>query len=88
MRFIPILTVATLLAFICLALLPSIMPQGAVESGWDPKQVRLIGSVVVSVVLGVAALAIIFFKQDEADRKWAYGMVGTIAGYWLPSPVQ
>jgi hypothetical protein len=80
--------IATLLVLGGLCLLPLFRTAGVTDGGWDPKQVKLVGSVVASFVLGLAALAIIFLKKEEADKRRAYAMIGTIAGYWLPSPVQ
>lgn len=87
MKTAPVLTFSTFAIFAGLCVIPQFVVLGAGETNWDAKRVKLIGSVVASIVLGLAALTIIFFKKEEADRKWAYGMVGTIAGYWLPSPL-
>ncbi len=88
MRLAPLLAIGTLVIFGTLCSLPLFNASGAADTGWDPKQVKLVGSVIASSVLGLAALCMVFFKKDEADKKWAYAMIGTIAGYWLPSPTQ
>ena len=88
MKPIPLLAFGTLFTLGALCLVPRFATSAAAGTGWDPKQVKLVGSAIASIVLGLAALAIIALKKDEADKKWAYGMIGTIAGYWLPSPVQ
>jgi len=47
---------------------------------------RTIMQVVISVVVLAAALYVILSDAYEADtQKWAYGIVGTVVGYWLPS---
>jgi uncharacterized BrkB/YihY/UPF0761 family membrane protein len=78
---------------LCIVSFPELLTVRALAAGpswgqWDPKQVKLIGSVVVSLLVGIFAMALILFKKDEADKKWAYAMLGTILGYWLPSPSQ
>jgi membrane protein DedA with SNARE-associated domain len=65
----------------------SLFSCGDKAGGWDSEKAKLIGSIVVSVVLGGVAIAIIFVKQDPSDRQWAYATLGTIAGFWLPSPL-
>jgi hypothetical protein len=40
--------------------------------------------IVVSLaLLGVALYVILSQKYSSADNNWAYGIVGTIIGYWL-----
>lgn len=42
--------------------------------------------VIGSLAILAAGLYIILSKQyGEADSKWAYGIVGTVIGYWLRS---
>ncbi len=46
--------------------------------------VRPVMAVIVSVVLGTFSGLLIFSTHTEAsDKKWAYGTIGTIVGYWL-----
>ena len=48
----------------------------------DPIVVGM--QILVSVALLGAALYVILSKQYASDdAKWAYGIVGTIIGYWL-----
>ena len=45
---------------------------------------QLLGTAVVSIVVLIAALFVILSrKYADTDKKWAYGAVGTIVGYWL-----
>ncbi len=40
--------------------------------------------VIISFVLLAAALYVILSKKFDTDtQKWAFGIVGTIVGYWL-----
>lgn len=40
--------------------------------------------VLLSLVLVAGALFVILSgKYDDATQKWAYGIVGTVIGYWL-----
>ena len=44
----------------------------------------LILQILISLVLLGAGLYVILSKQyGAADTNWAYGMVGTVVGYWL-----
>jgi hypothetical protein len=48
------------------------------------EMTKLIMSCVISlVVLSAALLVILSVKYDEGSKKWAYGAVGAIMGYWL-----
>jgi hypothetical protein len=41
----------------------------------------------VSMVVLLAALALILDESSQDNQKWAYGAVGSIVGHWLkPSP--
>ena len=47
---------------------------------------REIMQIVISVVILGASLYIILSKKYPADvQKWAYGAIGTVIGFWLPS---
>lgn len=39
--------------------------------------------IVTSLVLLCSLFVILAKKYTDADRKWAYGAIGTILGYWL-----
>ncbi|MCA9280887.1 MAG: hypothetical protein KDA30_02490 [Phycisphaerales bacterium] len=39
--------------------------------------------VVTIIVLGVSLYVILSDGQDEGSKKWAFGAVGTIMGFWL-----
>ena len=46
--------------------------------------IRLIAGMGFSIVFSGAGLFIILSKRyDESDNKWAYGVIGTVIGYWL-----
>ena len=46
--------------------------------------VRLIMALIVTAAFGVASVYMLFSSHaDPEGKKWAYGMIGTIAGYWL-----
>jgi len=54
----------------------------------EPRAVRVIQQlmpVVISLVIGGAALYMILSDYPDAQLKWAFGSVGTIVGYWLKS---
>lgn len=49
-------------------------------------QVKLVVSICLSVLLTFSALYIILSqKYLDADTKWAYGIVGSMIGYWMKS---
>jgi hypothetical protein len=41
--------------------------------------------IVISLVVLAAALYVILKMSNADDHKWAYGIIGTIVGYWLRS---
>lgn len=52
--------------------------------GIDPRTVRTIMQVIVSLlVLSVALYIIVSKDYDPKDKHWAYGACGTVLGYWL-----
>ena len=50
------------------------------EAGYGKFAVQVIISL---AVLGVAIFIILSTGYDSETDKWAYGIVGTIMGYWL-----
>lgn len=49
-------------------------------------QIKLVASICLSVLLTFSALYIILSqKYQDADTKWAYGIVGSMIGYWMKS---
>jgi hypothetical protein len=61
---------------------PEIVWRGAAESDLWRGIMRIIVSL---ILLGGALWVIIARKYSPADRHWAYGIVGTIAGFWMNS---
>lgn len=60
---------------------PTALEPALTTSVWTPK---LLGAVAVTVpVLGCALYVIVAPVYREADKKWAYGAVGTLLGFWL-----
>ena len=48
--------------------------------------VRTVMQIAMSIIVSAAALYVILSKKYDADvQKWAYGAIGTVMGYWLPS---
>lgn len=42
--------------------------------------------IIISLVILAASLFIILSKKYDADiQKWAYGAIGTVIGFWLPT---
>jgi len=47
---------------------------------------RTVMQVIISLIVLTSALIVILSKKYPDDvQKWAFGVVGTIVGYWLPS---
>jgi uncharacterized membrane protein len=43
--------------------------------------------VFVSAVAALLAIVVIFVKGDSSAKSWAFGIIGTLVGYWLiPRP--
>jgi hypothetical protein len=60
---------------------PTALEAKITKSVWTPK---LLGAVAVTIpVLGCALYVIVAPIYGEADKKWAYGAVGTLLGFWL-----
>jgi hypothetical protein len=55
--------------------------RGLEPSPWTPKVIG--GAVVTVVVLGCALYVIVSRRYRAEDKKWAYGAVGTLLGFWL-----
>jgi hypothetical protein len=56
------------------------------ESGSKKLNSRLVTAtqVIVSLAILGAVLYVIVYKQNASnDAKWAYGILGTVIGYWL-----
>jgi len=51
----------------------------------DPwaTRAKLIVQIGVSAVVLGAALLIVFGNYPDDYKKWAFGMVGLVVGYWL-----
>ena len=47
---------------------------------------REVMQIIISLVILGASLYIILSKKYDGDvQKWAFGAIGTVIGYWLPS---
>jgi len=50
----------------------------------DPKQIKILVQVGMTVVLGVFCIYLISYENsDSAKLKWSFGIVGLLIGYWL-----
>ena len=57
-----------------------------VGSVFESSSTREIMQIIITLVILSASLYIILSKKYDADvQKWAYGAIGTVVGYWLPS---
>jgi hypothetical protein len=51
-----------------------------------PDWVAVMMQVLISlIILGAALWVILSRKYQPTDRHWAYGLVGTVIGFWLHS---
>jgi hypothetical protein len=47
---------------------------------------REVMQIIISlVILGASLYIILSKKYDDDVQKWAFGAIGTVIGYWLPS---
>ena len=68
-----------------LLVVPILNLGGAAAIGGDTRTTM---QVFISLIVLAAALFVILSKKYESDtQKWAFGIVGTVVGYWLPSAV-
>ena len=78
---IVVVTVGSLVAYRLLAPRPAAI-KTAVDRG--AVSVKTIMMVIVSILVLGSSLYVILSKQYEAEsQKWAFGVVGTILGFWL-----
>ena len=48
------------------------------------KSTRLVMMIIISLVLLLASLLVVLSKKfDESSKRWAFGTIGTIVGFWL-----
>ncbi len=73
-----IVCVLGLVAMVVLPLLPQI------ETQQDGTQ-RIMQVVITIAVLGSALYVILSNKYPDDTQKWAFGAVGMIVGFWLPT---
>ena len=58
----------------------------ATTSFSEESKSREIMQIIISlVVLGASLYIILSKKYDNDVQKWAFGAIGTVIGYWLPS---
>ena len=52
-------------------------------AGWNQDAVKQFMQVVVSLIVLVTAVILVFGGYPDDHKKWAFGMVGVVVGYWL-----
>ena len=63
-------------------------PRPSVLAGFDEPLIVLAMQVVVSLVVLTAGLYVILAQSYALDdKKWGYGIVGTVIGYWFKGPL-
>ena len=54
---------------------------------WEPKiikdLIRDLTRILITIVLLTSSIVVIFGNYPDDYRKWAFGMIGAIFGYWL-----
>jgi uncharacterized membrane protein SirB2 len=76
--------IISVISIICLFLIKYIPKTGKRKSA--ETNVRLIMQIVMSITMLISGLYIILSKDFSEDTvKWAYGIIGLVAGFWLPS---
>ena len=85
MRYIVIvMCVLGVLAIIAWSwVLPGLSPVNATAHGDAGTLRRWMMGLVTAVVLCTSLFVILKKDQDEGTKKWAFGAVGTIMGFWL-----
>ncbi|HEV2298197.1 MAG TPA: hypothetical protein VGR72_06740 [Candidatus Acidoferrales bacterium] len=59
-------------------------PQPAEQIAKWTAAVKLVMALIITVAFGGIAVYFLFSNNaDKHAKEWAYGMIGTIAGYWL-----
>lgn len=84
-QYLPMgLPVFTLIALALVGRMKTFVNTAGITASTLPIDIRLIMQIVVSALVLVAGLGIILFgNYGPDDKKWAYGAVGLVLGYWL-----
>lgn len=79
-------SIASLLAAAVLVVL-SLWRRDSRQASGKTDTARFWVSVAVSAVfLGAGLYVILLGDYDDSTRKWAFGIVGLVGGFWLPAP--
>jgi hypothetical protein len=50
----------------------------------QPKAMKFLGGAVVTIPVLICSLYVIVSRRyKDEDKKWAYGAIGTLLGFWL-----
>jgi len=50
---------------------------------WKQTQIKQLTQVLITLILLIASLILIFGNFPDDYKKWAFGMIGVLVGYWL-----
>jgi hypothetical protein len=79
-------SIPILLAIVSVVALGVVSSRSRLTLGPSQDTVQLIVRIGVSVIVLLAGLYVILDHNYSADdKKWGYGIVGTVVGYWLKS---
>lgn len=57
------------------------------DGSGDRMEPRMVMQIVVTGVVLLAGLYIVLSADYSGDtERWAFGVIGAVLGYWLPSP--
>jgi hypothetical protein len=51
--------------------------------GWPGLTPKLFFQAIISLLILVACLSIIMGQYESGSKNWAFGIVGSILGYWF-----
>lgn len=84
LRFPHWVLLLTLVGLIWIRLQPLPVSDGQLHVAIIGPDSKLIMSFIITVLVLAACLYVILArKYTDADKKWAYGAIGTILGFWL-----
>jgi hypothetical protein len=93
LRKLPVLLVVATVAWIAYTWLPELLAVRYPEPGTvrpdlppfspSPSPREIVQYVVTAVLLAAGLFVILSKRYPPKDKHWAYGVVGTVVGFWL-----
>jgi uncharacterized membrane protein len=50
---------------------------------WNQAAAKQIAQMIISLIVLISCIALIFGDYHDDFKKWAFGMIGVVVGYWF-----